>query len=396
TAGLEDSYGDSNTGVGVRLHPLDDAWFADLRTRLLLLLGAAGLVLFIACTNVANLLLARAVARRGELGLRLALGASRGGLVRQLVTETLLLMGLGVVAGLGLAQLSTRLLIAASAVELRSFVDTTVDFRVAGAMLVVALLCGLGFGLAPALMASRFAAGELLKVGGKSSPAAGRRGFQSALVIGQVALALVLLMAFGILIQSFRELQHTELGFDAGNLLTARVDLKGERYAENAGKVIFARQAAERLSALPEVRAAAVSGPDMPTDTWTGSRYTLEDRTVSTGDERVLLTYHSVSPGYFRVLGIPVLRGRVFTPQDTAATPSVAVVSREMAERYWPGESPIDKRFKFGHRDNSFPWFTVVGMVGNVRDRGLRGVERPGPTVYFSLDQLPPNWPPIL
>lgn len=381
---------DSNEGIGVRVTPLREAWFGSLRRGLLVLLAGAGIILLIACVNVTNLLLVRALARQGTFAVQIALGADRRGLIRQVIAESMLLSILGCLCGLLLAHWGTQSLVAASGIDFRSFLRFTVDPVVVGVTLGVSLLCGLAFGLVPAWVAWRLDLVRLLKEEGKSSPEAGRRRLQGAIVVAEVALALVLLTGAGLMARGFQKLLATDLGFRTEGLLTLRIDVDEGRYPENPEVVELIRQSLEEISKLPGVKSVAVEGPDMPADDyWFSVSYTLEDKPGASSDGTVPLMLHSVSPGYFSTLGASILRGRDFDARDSVTSVPVVIVSRSLAERHWPGENPVGKRVKWGKRDSTRPWQTIVGVASDVDHRGLQGEERPAPDLYFAALQYP-------
>jgi putative ABC transport system permease protein len=377
--------------VGARLTPLSEALFGELRPTLLTLLAGAVFVLLIACANIAGLLLARMTARGREIAVRSALGARRSRLVRQLLTESVLLSLLGGLLGLLLAQWSVRPLLAASQVQLRSFVDVGLGPGVAAAILAVALLCGLAFGLVPALLLSRPEAMDVLKDQGRAaSMGKGRQRFQSGLVIAEIALALVLLISAGLMIQGFRRFLGVDLGFRPENVASARLDLSGPRWTEDPPIFNLARQTLDRVGRLPGVGSVAVSGPGLPSDGAPSSFFTVEDAR----DQGLVTTQvHSVSPGYFSTLGIPILQGRPFGFEDSAQAPPVLVVSRAFAQRYWPQGSAVGRKLKLGDESSPFPWFTIVGVAGDVRHQGLDSQAETAPDVYFSMLQFPPRLP---
>jgi putative ABC transport system permease protein len=389
TADLAREFQGNNTGIGARVVPLSEAWFGDLRLGLLILLGGASLVLLLACTNVAGLLLARAAARQREISIRTVLGAHRGALIRQLLTESVLLACAGCALGLLLAHWGIQLLVRESAVDLRSFVSLGINLPVVGVILGVSVLCSLVFGLAPAWLSSRPDLRGALQESGKSTARIGRHRFLGGIVVAEVALAIVVLVGAGLLIQGFRELRKTDLGFRSEGLLTLRVNPKGERYADPAAVRRLSRQLADRLRVLPGVQSAALVSPDLPTDDWSAYAFFLEGRLDAPADQESFLVVHSVVPGYFRTLGVPLVRGRDFTAADTESTPWGAVLSQAAAQRFWPGQDPVGKRLRLA--DVNTPWFTVLGVAGDVRQGGPHPEDRPGPDVYFSLLQSPPH-----
>jgi putative ABC transport system permease protein len=391
TAAVEAEYPRENEGVGARLAPLSEALFGELRPTLFTLLAGAVFVLLIACANVAGLLLARMTARGREIAVRSALGARRSRLVRQLLTESVLLSVLGGALGLLLAHGSVRPLLAASRVELRSFVDVGLGPGLAAVILAVSVLCGLAFGLVPALLLSRPEAMDVLKDQGRSvSLGRGRQRFQSGLVIAEVALALVLLISAGLMLQGFRRFLEVDLGFQPENVATARLDLSGPRWTEDPPIFSLGRQILDQVGSLPGVGSVAVGGPGLPSDGAPSSFFTVEDAR----DEGLVTTQvHSVSPGYFSTLGIPILEGRAIGFEDVEKAIPVLVVSRAFAQRYWPRGNAVGRKMKLGDESSPFPWFTIVGVAGDVRHQGLDNRAETAPDVYFSMLQFPPRLP---
>ena len=393
---MAQEYPDSNENFSMRLTPLTEAWFGDLRSPLLALLGAAGFVLLIACTNVANLLLARAAARQKEMSVRSALGAGRGRLIRQLLAESLVLSIFGCALGLLFAHWATGFLARSGAIDLRSFVEVRVDPTVAAITVALALLSGVIFGLAPALLGTRVDLQSGLREGDRaSSGAPGRRRFQAMLVISEVGLALALLAGAGLMIKGFGRFVETDLGLDPKGVLTMRMDLTGQRYTDSNVYRAFVRELYDRLTAIPGIESVALEGPGIPTGDWHSASYSLEDRPDD--QEPVSLLRHHVTPGYFKTLRIPLIAGRDFTTQDSyQVAPPAMVVSESMAKRFWPGESAIGKRMKPGPYDSSMPWFTIIGVVADVNHRGLGGEEQSDPDVYSAIFQSPARSPTMV
>jgi putative ABC transport system permease protein len=385
---LEKEFPSTNEHMVVHMKTLEQSLFGDLRFPLLTLLGASLFVLLIAWTTVANLLLARATARQREIAVRDALGATRFRLLRQLLTESLLLAGLSCALGLLVARWATRVLVAASSIKFQSFVDLGLNPLVVTAIVALSLLCGIGFGLAPAWLGLRESAGALRE--GSSSTGAARHRFQSSLVVAEVALALFLLIGAGLLIKGFQRSRQADLGFRPDNLLTIRVDLKGKRYSDTKVMTSLARQYRERLQAIPGVKAVSVEGPVMPTDGWFGNSFIVEDLLQKTKDGIAFMVFHHVSPGYFQNLGIPLLEGRDFTEADTDKSQLVIILNQAAKKKYWPNESPLGKRMKFGRLDPNAPWFTVVGVVADINQNAIQELEWPGPDAYFAVQQFPP------
>jgi predicted permease len=311
------------------------------------------------------------------------------------MTESGLLALAGGLLGLGLAYWMIRLLIRVGGIDFPSFVQIAFDPVVVGVILSVSLLCGLGFGLAPVTIASRAKLNKALSEGSKGSAGAGRQRLQGTLVIAEVALAVILLVGAGLILRGFQNLRSTDLGFKSSNLLTMRMDPKGESYSDPQELRQLARRLLERLEVVPGVKEVVLSGPGLPTDGWAGAYFRLEDRLDSPTGGAVPCVFHHVSTGYFSTLGIPFLKGADFAVEDSDSPPYKIIISEEMMNRYWPDENPIGKRMQFTRNDPEAPWFVVVGVVGNVIHRGLSAVEWPGPDVYMPLLQFPPQTFPI-
>jgi putative ABC transport system permease protein len=369
---LARQYPETNGGLGMVVVPLHEEFVGGARPALLILLGAVGLVLLIACANVANLLLARAAARRREVAVRAALGAGRLRLVRQMLTESLLLATLGGAAGLLLAVWSVDLLSALVPPEVAAAGRQPLDARVLLFTLAVSLVTGVVFGLAPALQSSNPRLSEALKEAGRyTGSGAGRGRARGALVVCEVAVALMLVVGAGLLLKGFWRLRAVEPGFRAEGVLTMKVILPAAKYAKPEQRRAFYDETLRRVAALPGVESAAMISFLPLTFRGMYFTFTAEGRPPATAAERPNAVYRVVSPDYFRAMGVPVLRGRAFAASDTAEAPAVMVVSRAMAERHWPGEDPIGRRLKVGPPDSRNPWATVVGVVGDVRHGAL-------------------------
>ncbi|MEP7272367.1 MAG: ABC transporter permease [Acidobacteriota bacterium] len=365
---LAQQYPRSNEGWGIRIEPLHEELVGSTRTTLWVLLGAVFFVLLIACVNVANLLLARATAREREMAVRSAMGAGRARIVRQLLTEGLLLAGLGGVAGITLAFWAIRALRALGPEQLPRLQSVSIDGRILLFTLALSLVTGILFGLAPALQAGRINLNELLKEGGRSASRGMRlRRLRDALVIVEVALALVLMVGAGLLMRGFWKLQQADPGFSTEGVLTASLTLPGARYREPAKSVAFQEQLLDRLAALPGVQAAGLTS-DLP---WTGydenAGFNIEGRTSAPNDGPGG-RYHYSSPDYFRAVGIPLIAGRFFTRADRVGAQRVVLINQSLASRYWPGESAVGKRFTFSSQPKEADWFNIVGVVGDVKD----------------------------
>ncbi len=382
---LGQEYPETNAGWGVNPVPLREEMFSgDAQLVLGLLIGAVAFVLLIACANVANLQLARAQSRQREIAIRAALGAGRLRLIRQLLAESMLLSLLGGTLGLLLALWGNELLSARYASSIPILDRVSIDGLVLGFTLLLSLLVAAIFGLGPALQASKPDLNESLKEGGRSSTAGLRqRRVRSLLVVVEVALALVLLIATGLMIRTLIAFRTLEPGFNSDNLLTMRISLPAPRYPESYQVTAFYRQVLERIKNLHGVQAAGAISR-LPLE---GSRSNpnrsliIEGRPVSSAAERPWAVDLTVSPDYFRTMGIPLISGRQLSEQDSAEATRVAVISKTMAHRYWPNEDAVGKRIRLGGVGSDNPWITVVGVVGDVRNDDVDAP--PLPQVYL-------------
>ncbi len=374
-----------DAGWGVTVVPLREQLTGDVRLALLVLLGAVGLVLLIACANVANLLLARAATREKELAIRAALGAGRRRLVRQLLTESVLLSLLGGGAGLLLASWGIDGLQTILPADLGRFTAIELNPAVLGFTLLLSMLTGLFFGAAPAFAIARPALQESLKEGGRSSGgAAARPWVRNALVVAEVALSLMLLTCAGLLLKSFTRLQSVRAGFDPKDVLSMQISLASSKYAQGTQQTQFYSQAVERLEQLPGVTSVgAISWQLMGLGSATSFR--LGDRPAPAAGEEPTGEVRMVTPGWFRTMSVPLLRGRSFTSQDSAKAPIVVVINETAARQFWPGGDPLGKHVLMN-------WFSdldaeIIGVVGDVRLTALK--QPPRPTLYWAVDQVP-------
>ena len=352
---------------------LDDLSSGRIRPALLVLLGAVGFVLLIACANVANLLLARAAMRIKEIAIRAALGADRSALVRQLLTESVLLSLTGGVLGLALAQWSVKSLVALNP-NLPRASEVGVDGNVMVFTLVVSLLTGLLFGIAPALQTSRTNLQETLKDGSRSGAAdfAGRT-LRRGLVVAEVALSLTLLVGAGLLIKSVARLQRVDPGFDPKGVMVFNLNLPQVKYPSDTAQILFLDQLLPRLNAVPGVRAAGLTSVIPFGGGWSTASFNIENLVVAPGQNGPWGDLRIASPGYFSALRIPLQRGRMFNEQDTRNSPQVAIIDEVFARKYFKGADPIGKRITFGARRGAqdSTWITIVGVVGHAAHEGL-------------------------
>ncbi|HZS05557.1 MAG TPA: ABC transporter permease [Blastocatellia bacterium] len=390
--GIEQAQPQTNAGHGIQLVPLHEQMVSDSRTALLILMGAVGLVLLIACANVANLLLARAASRQREVAIRLAMGATRWRLVRQLLTESVILSVMGAVIGVTLAWWGVDALVAAAKDSLPRYEEIRLDASVLGFTMALALATGLLFGLAPALQASKPQLGETLKEGGKgSTEGSGRNRVRSLLVVSEVALTLILLAGAGLLTKSFLQLRNVNPGFRADHLLVLDVVLPKLKYAEKNQIAGFFEQALARIAALPGVESVgATDALPLSGNNISGS-FTIEGRPPADPANRPNANRRSVSPDYFRAMGITLVKGRAFTEQDTTESQPVVIINETMAKRFWPNEEVIGKRLKRGSADdNTSPWLEVVGVVNDVKHSALNKPARQ--EMYLPFTQAPSNY----
>jgi putative ABC transport system permease protein len=386
---LGEQYPDTNSGYGVTIIPFHEHLVGNVRSALLVLLGAVGFVLLVACVNIANLLLARATARRREIAIRAALGAGRGRVIRQLLTESVLLGLLGGAFGVLLGTWGTDLLISLAPPETPRLAEVSPDGRVLGFTFLLSLATGVLFGLAPALQASKLDLNEALKEGARDGGA--RNRMRNLLVVAEVALSLILLAGAGLLLRSFTGLTAVNPGFDPRNVLTQYVGLPEYRYAERAQQAAFYEQLLERVQQLPGVEAAGAIFPMVLTDR-VSNRFTIEGRAPASPNERLNAYFRSVSSDYFRAMGIGLIEGRSFSRNDSAQSAPVVIINETMARRFWPNESPLGKRININvrfHSGQDVPR-EIIGVVADVRHAGLDLTA--GPEMYTSHLQIPWPW----
>jgi putative ABC transport system permease protein len=366
---LASQYPDSNKGWGILMMPIQDYTVRDLKPVLYTLLGAVGCVLLIACANLANLLLARATARSREISIRAALGAGRGRLIRQLLTESVVLAVCGGIAGVLLAHWGLDALLALAPTSLPRISEIHLDFGVLLFSLGLSVVTGLLFGIAPALLAARTDVNEALKQGTRGSTEGGARGrLRSALVVTEVTFALVLLGGAGLLARSFMQLTHVDPGFVPENATLLRLALPQKKYPEKDQQIAFANTLLERVKNLPGVQAAGITH-SMPLAGDYVLTFNIEGRPAIAPSDMPSTNYYAVTPDYFRAMGIRLVRGRAFTPQDDARAPHVAIINETMARQFFPNEDPIGKRINIQNGPDT--WREIVGIVGDIKQYGL-------------------------
>jgi putative ABC transport system permease protein len=385
-ARLEAQYPEFAKGWGVSVVPLRDQLAGEIKTALLVILGAVGFVLLIACVNVANLVMARSAGRRKEIALRAALGAGRLRIIRQLVTESLLLAVAGGALGLLFSRWCVEALVALSPPNLIGAGQVGVNLTVLLFTLAVSLLTGVAFGVAPAIETSRLNLSESLKESSRGNVGGARAGrVRGALVVAEIGLALVLLVGAGLMVRSFLRLQSVNPGFDASNLLTMRVMLPQTKYPEGSRKVEFFRQAAERIRALPGVRSASAVSALPFADLGAATSFTVVGRPAPPAGDKPVTDVRVADENYFRTMNIPVIAGRTFTEQEAVTDRKVAVVNEAMARKYFPGQDPIGQRIVVNMASEPAPT-EIIGVVGDARYDKLEGELRP--MVYWTPPQL--------
>ncbi|HLE63382.1 MAG TPA: ABC transporter permease, partial [Pyrinomonadaceae bacterium] len=388
-AHIEEQNPITNEGLGVSVTSLHKNLSGDYREALLVLLGVVACVLLVACVNVANLMLARVSARQKELALRAALGAGRWRIIRQLLVESLLLSAAGGALGLALSLWALRLLLTAIPIQLPFWMNFALDFRVLGFTVAVTLLTGLVFGAAPALQTSRVDLNNTLKEGGRGAHTSTRGRSRSLLVVTEIALSLVLLVGAGLMIQSFLRLRRVDVGLNPQGVLTVGVALPRAKYPEGEQRATFLKQLLERVSGLPGVQAASATATlPLSGGNW-GRSLTVEGYPVLSVGQAPIIQHTVVTPGYFRTMGIRMLSGRDFTGADGSGAPKVTIIDERLAHEYWPNESPLGKRIRFGPPEDNEPWHTVIGVVNAVRHQRMQEDTRK--SVYLPHLQISVN-----
>ena len=369
-ANLAQQYPQNDKDIGIAAVPLTDEVTGSVRVALETLLGAVGLVLLIACANIANLLLGRAAARQKEMAVRIALGASRRRLAQQLLTESLLLASLGGISGFVLALAAIAALTPRLPADLSRAAGITVDMRMLIFTAAISLVTGILFGLGPLFAGWRKSSGESLKQNNRTSSGIHTR-FRSGLAVAQIAVAIILLIGAGLMVKSFWALLHVAPGFRSESILTARLSLPRSRYPDNHRIGVFERELGERLQGRPGVTSVGfttylpLSGLE---NSWS---FVIEGRPPLPVGTYNIAMYRPVSAGYFEAIGIPLLRGRSFTAADTEEAPWVVVINDSMAREFWPSENPIGQRLQASGGQPT--WRTVIGVVGDVLHEGLDG-----------------------
>lgn len=379
---LAREYPETNREWGANVTSLEE-WLIgdDLRTRVEVLLVAVGLLLLMGCVNVANLLLARATARQREMSVRAALGAGRGRIVRQLLTESLVLAALGAALGVALTVVAVPVLRDVGETAIPRLHELAVDWRVVAFGVVASVVTGILFGIAPALQAARADLNDVLRGGGRIA-AAGR--LRSILIVTSVAIAFVLLVGAGLVGRSFERLMRVDYGFRAEGVFTASLTVDGERYRGRDKRAAFYAEAARRLAAAPDIGAVGFTNIAPFSGESAAIRFAVIGRQPASADDYLSANWRSVTPGYFAALGIALKKGRLIAESDGDREPRVVVITETMARQIWPGVDPVGQQIAVGG-NAATPW-TVVGIVGDIRDQLLE--KEPEPMMYLSFQQV--------
>ncbi len=385
---IEQEHNQSHAGTGIRLVPLQEQFVGNVKPILLILLAAVGFVLLIACANVASLLLTRSLSRQKEVAIRSALGASRWRVVRQLLTESVLLSLAGGAAGLLIAYWGVDALVAAlpdNQINSLPFLKSLqIDARILGFSFGLSLLTGIVFGLAPALQSSRLDLNEVLKEGGRSSFGGARQRLRSALVMTEIALAVVLLVGAGLMMKSLLRLLQTNVGFNADNVLTMTIALPPSKYTEANRQMSFHEQLKERIQALPGVRGTGTVNI-LPLQGGNTTRFLVEGDPVPPPGQETEANFRIVDESYFQTLGIPLMAGRMFDERDKADAPGVVIIGKTVADRIFAGRDPVGRRINYASIQG--PPDLIVGVVGDVKIAGLDEAIRP--VLYYPFRQSP-------
>lgn len=386
-AELEKLYAKDNLGIGLTAQPIRDAMVGDTRAPLIVLLASAALVLLITCANLAGALLSRTISRRKEFAVRVALGAGRGRLVRQLLTESVMLSAAGGIAGIGLAMAGLAALRGLALTVLPSYADLTLDTTAVIVTFALALLTGVAFGLGPALSVGRSDPQKTLRdqTRGASESNATRR-VRGLLVAGQIALCVSLLAAAGLLARSLWAMTSADPGFNANGLLTFTLQLPGAKYGTPESRVLAHDQLEQRLSAIPGVTATAAMS-QLPTKVANSNGLFIQDQPWGPNEPVPFILTVRASDSYFKTLGISLRAGRTFASSDRADVPPVIVINEAMAQRYWPKGNAVGARIHIGPPNPTAPWITVIGVVSNVRNDPTHFL--PEPMMFIPLRQEP-------
>jgi putative ABC transport system permease protein len=386
TKQLQEEFPKANAGVGANGAPLMEIASRGMKPALLMLAGAVALVLLVACANVANLLLARATSRQKEFALRSAMGASRGRILRQLLTESVVLALLGGTLGVALAWGGVKLLLALQPGNVPRLTEIGIDGTVLGFAVAISLLTGIGFGLFPAVQAARPAPLAALREEGRGGTASrSSQRLRAGLTVAEVAVALILLVGAGLLVRSFANLTRVDPGINPRNVIAALIRLPELRYPDSTRQRAAFAELLARVQAEPEVESAALTS-DLPLQSGWQSGVSFEGLPPVASGRQPLLNGVLVSAGYFATMAIPIIAGRDFAAEDRAGQLPVVIVSQSVATRFFGAEKPIGRRMKVGPADSPGPWATIIAVVGEVKNDGLASLAPRG-TMYFPAAQ---------
>lgn len=364
------------TEYGITVNPLHDQLVGDVRTALWVLLGAVGLVLLIACVNVANLILAKASAREGEMAVRAALGAGRGRIVRQLLTESVILALVGAPLGLLLAAVGLNVLTSMAPPDLPRLDEVGMDGQILAFTALLTVLSAFVFGLVPAFHGARSNLGTQLRQGASAVSGRSRNALRRGLIVAEIAIAVVLLVGAGLLIRSFNRMQAVDVGFDVDGVATMSLTVPASRYEGAADVMQFYARVTEQMGALPEVRSVGLASSILVGQFPNSGLINIEGRPPLEGAERVEILQDAIDQGLLPTLGVSLVRGRMFNDGDAAGQPRVALINQTMANLFWPDGDPMGQRIIFGPAAPDGPWLTIVGVVGDMkrsaRDRPVR------------------------
>ncbi len=389
---LTEEHPQSNARQSMTVESMIDAVAGELKPALMMLLGAVFLVLLIACANVANLLLSRAADRQKEMALRMAVGGGRTRLIRQLLTESVLLSSLGGLVGVGLGFAGVKGLVASLPTNVPRADEIGVDLSVLAFTAVVAMVTGLVFGLAPAWKISKADMNETLKENGRGTATPGQHRLRNTLVVAEISLALILLVGAGLLLRSFYRVIEADPGIRSTGVLTASLPLPQSRFSTPESRAALVERVIEKAKASPGVRTAAATLPLL--GGWQSS-FLVEGRPEPLPGQRPSADTIRVTPDYFKAMGVRVLEGRVFEPTDRIGTTPVCIIDETFAKAHFPGESPLGKRVKFGgHGDMTVPWMEIVGIAAHVKNYG---VDQPSRVeIYLPFNQVNSSTPTIV
>ncbi|MGA8151828.1 MAG: ABC transporter permease [Terriglobales bacterium] len=385
---LEAQYPDSNRGVGIQLLSLRDQLTGSIRPVLLMLMGSVGFVLLITCANVAGLLLARSVPRQREIAVRVALGAARARIIRQLLTEGILLALLGGAAGVMVAAWSVPAILSAiprnQIASLPALVGLGVDRSVLLFSLALSVVTGILFGMAPALQIFNSNVSRTLQESGRSSVSSPHSGLRNALVVGEISLAIALLVGAGLMLNSLRHVLNVDPGFKTDHLLTLSLALPDKSYPDDPRALVFTRQLLQNTNRLPGVKEAAAVSVVPLSGSGNTSRFDLEGHPKASGGGEYEANSRTISANYFRVMGIPLRAGRFFTEQDNGKSPNVVIVNQALADMAFPHQNPIGKRINFTYTNEPHLW-QIIGVVGNESVTALDA--HTTPVIYDNFEQ---------